>query len=295
MSKILRPVWAEKPKPISLALKALAIVCILAIILFPFLIMVSTSLSTQADITKAGGYVVWPHSVTFDAYRQIFAGQVVTRSIVITILVTVVGTAISLSTTVLAAWGLSRTGSLLQKPILGFVLITFLFTPGIIPLYLMVKQLGLLNNYWSLILPTAFSVFNMVILRGFMMGVPKELIDSAKIDGASELRVLLQIVVPLSRAPIAVIALFYAVGFWNAFFNALIYLSDSAKWTLQLVLRTYVLQGSTLVQPDPASTPPPAQAIQMAIVLLAVIPILLAYPFLQKHMTKGVLTGAVKG
>jgi len=294
MSTIQRPVWAGKPKPVALALKALALVFILAIILFPFLIVFSTSVSTKNEIDAAGGFVVWPTSFTLDAYKQVLTGGVVTRSVGITILVTVIGTAISLCSTVLAAWGLSRPGSLFHRPILGILLVTFLFTPGLIPVYLMVKQLGLLDSYWALILPGAFSVFNLVIVRGFMMGIPKELIDSAKIDGAGEWRILGTIVIPLSRSVIAVVGLFYAVGYWNAFFNAMLYLSDTSKWTLQLVLRTYVLQGTALVQ-DPSAAPPPAQSIQMAVVLIAIVPILLAYPLVQRHLTKGVLTGAVKG
>ena len=285
MSTIVRPAWAGKPKPVVLGLKAVGIVLILAVVLFPFLIVFSTSISSQDDITAAGGYVVWPRSFDLTAYVQILSGGVVTRAVVVTLLVTVVGTAISL------------TGSLFQRPLLTFVLITFLFAPGMIPLYLMVKQLGLLDNYWALILPGAFSVFNMVVVRGFMMSIPQELIDSAKIDGAGELRVLWQIVLPLSRAVIAVVGLFYAVGYWNAFFNALLYLSDSTKWTLQLVLRTYVLQGSNLVSGagSDATMQPPAESIQMAVVMIAIIPILAAYPMVQRHLTKGVLTGAVKG
>ena len=174
------------------------------------------------------------------------------------------------------------------------MLLTFLFSPGMIPLYLMVKQLGLLDNLWSLILPSAFSVFNMIVVRGFMMGIPQELVDSAKIDGAGELRILLRIILPLSRAVIAVVALFYAVGYWNSFFNAMLYIDDTSKWTLQLVLRTYVLQGSSLVEASTDSVTPPAQSIQMAVVMIAIIPILCAYPLVQRHLTKGVLTGALQ-
>ncbi|BBA99918.1 putative multiple sugar ABC transporter permease [Actinacidiphila reveromycinica] len=296
MSTIRRPVWAGKPKPVVLALKGVAVLFLLALILFPFLIVFSTSVSDNDDITAAGGYVVWPKSFNLSAYSQILSGGIVTRAIVVTALVTLIGTAISVTSTVLAAWALSRPGSLFQRPLLTFVLVTFLFTPGLIPLYLVVKQLGLVNNYWALILPSAFSVFNLVVVRGFMMGIPKELIDSAKMDGAGEWRVLWRIVLPLSRAVIAVVTLFYAVGYWNAFFNALLYINDSTKWTLQLVLRTYVLQGSSLVSGVGDTTiHPAAQSVQMAVVMIAIAPIALAYPFVQRHLTKGVLTGAVKG
>lgn len=294
MSTVVRPVWAGKPQPVVLLLKALAILVALTVALFPFLMVISTSLSSAADVTAAGGYVLWPRSVTFEAYEQILSGGLVTRAILVTAAVTAVGTTISVASTVLAAWALSRP-SFFQRPVLMFVLLTFLFSPGMIPLYLMVKQLGLLDSLWSLILPSAFSVFNMIVVRGFMMGIPQELVDSAKIDGAGELRILLRIILPLSRAVIAVVALFYAVGYWNSFFNAMLYIDDTSKWTLQLVLRTYVLQGSSLVEASTDSVTPPAQSIQMAVVMIAIIPILCAYPLVQRHLTKGVLTGAVKG
>ncbi|UVY82727.1 carbohydrate ABC transporter permease [Brachybacterium sp. NBEC-018] len=294
MSTVVRPVWAGKPQPVVLLLKALAILVALTVVLFPFLMVISTSLSSAADVTAAGGYVLWPRSVTFEAYEQILSGGLVTRAILVTAAVTAAGTTISVASTVLAAWALSRP-SFFQRPVLMFVLLTFLFSPGMIPLYLMVKQLGLLDSLWSLILPSAFSVFNMIVVRGFMMGIPQELVDSAKIDGAGELRILLRIILPLSRAVIAVVALFYAVGYWNSFFNAMLYIDDTSKWTLQLVLRTYVLQGSSLVEASTDSVTPPAQSIQMAVVMIAIIPILCAYPLVQRHLTKGVLTGAVKG
>ena len=163
----------------------------------------------------------------------------------------------------------------------------------------MVKQLGLLNSYASLILPVALNAFNLVVMRQFFLEIPHELVDSAKIDGASELRILWSVVLPLSGAVVAVIALLYAVFYWNAFFQALLYLSDSSMWPLQLVLRQYVIQGSPLpgvtAYSAPGGAPPPTQSIQMAVVVVATIPILLVYPFLQRYFTKGVLTGAIKG
>jgi ABC-type glycerol-3-phosphate transport system permease component len=178
-------------------------------------------------------------------------------------------------------------------------LLSLLFQPGIIPSYLVVKQLGLLNTYASLIVPVALNAFNLIVMRQFFMDIPQELIDSAKIDGAGELHILFRIVLPLSGAVLAVVALLYAVFYWNAFFQALLYLQDSAMWPLQLVLRQYVIQGSPLpgvtAYSAPGGSPPPTQSIQMAVVVVATLPILLVYPFLQKYFTKGVLTGAIKG
>ncbi|WP_248962804.1 carbohydrate ABC transporter permease [Sphaerisporangium perillae] len=297
MSVIDRPVWLGRPKPVAIALKALALVLISGVVIFPFLVVISTSLATKAEIDANGGYVLWPTHVSFDAYRQIFDGTQVSRSIVISVGVTVAGTAFSLFCTVLAAYGLSRRGSLFQRGLLTFVLVTLLFGPGMIPVYLMVKQLGMLNTYWALIIPGAVSAFNIVIIRGFIQGIPQELFDAARMDGAGEWRILWSIVLPLSKAVIAVVGLFLAVGYWNNYFGPLLYLNDSQMWPLQLVMRSFVLENhiSSNATQIPGQIRPPAQSIQMALVVIATVPILCVYPFLTRHMSKGMLTGAIKG
>ncbi|MFJ7625195.1 carbohydrate ABC transporter permease [Streptomyces sp. NPDC097595] len=297
MSSAIRPAWMERPTPLGNTAKSLVLAAIVLAVVFPFLIVISTSLAGQAEISEGGGFVLWPSHPTFEAYRSVLSGGIVTRAVLVSAAVTLAGTAISLTVTVLTAYGLSRSGTALHRPLLLIVLLTFLFTPGIIPSYLVVKQLGLLDNYASLILPTAISAFNVVIVRGFFQGIPQELLDSARIDGAGEWRILRTMVLPLSKAVVAVVGLFYAVAYWNAFFSATLYLSDSTKWPLQLVLRTYVLQGAPLAGMDQGAgdVPPPQQAVQMAVVVLAIIPILCVYPFVQRHFAKGVLTGAVKG
>jgi putative aldouronate transport system permease protein len=297
MTSVNRPVWLGKPKPVAIALKGLALILISAVVIFPFLVVVSTSVATKKEIDANGGYLIWPTQISFEAYRQIFDGTQVTRSIVISVGVTVVGTAFSLFCTVLAAYGLSRKGSLFQRGLLTFVLITLLFGPGMIPVYLMVKQLGMLNSYWALIIPGAVSAFNIVIIRGFIQGIPQELFDAARMDGAGEWRILWSIVLPLSRAVVAVVGLFLAVGYWNNYFGPLLYLNDTEMWPLQLVMRSFVLENNitTTATHIPGQIAPPAQSIQMALVVIATIPILCVYPFLTKHMSKGMLTGAIKG
>ncbi|WP_431032736.1 carbohydrate ABC transporter permease [Streptomyces sp. P6-2-1] len=292
-----RPVWAGKPKPIAVALKGLALVMICAVVLFPFLTVISTSLATQAQIDANGGYVIWPTHVSLEAYRHLFDGTQVGRSVVISFGVTVVGTFVSLLCTVLCAYGLSKRGSLFQRGLLGYVLLTLLFAPGIIPVYLMVKNLHLLDSYWALILPTAVSAFNVVIVRGFIQGIPQELFDAARMDGAGEWRIFFSLVLPLSRAVIAVVGLFIAVGYWNNYFSPLLYLNDTQKWPLQLVMRSFIFGGglSSTSQQLPGTEEPAAQSVQMALVVIATLPILCVYPFLQKHMSKGMLTGAIKG
>nr|WP_199520998.1 carbohydrate ABC transporter permease [Jiangella anatolica] len=299
-SRVMRPVWMERPSVASHVSKAAVLVAVCLLVAFPFLVIVSTSLSSAETLDRTGGYVVFPTSLDFSAYEAILSGGIVTRAVLVSVGVTVAGTAVSLVATVLLAYGLSRRGSFAHRTLLAIVLLTFLFPPGVIPSYLVVKELGLLDTYASLVLPTAVSAFNVVIMRGFFMNVPQELLDSARIDGAGEWRVLLTIVLPLSKAVLAVIGLFYAVAYWNAFFTAMLYLNDTAKWPLQLLLRTYVLGGSTLggsssFDPGGAASLPPVQSVQMAVVVIALVPILCVYPFLQRHFATGVLTGAVKG
>ncbi|MET7280093.1 carbohydrate ABC transporter permease [Kribbella sp. NPDC005582] len=268
----------------------------IVLVVLPFVSVVSTSLSDQETLNRAGGFVLWTNSPTLDSYRQVFDGGIVTRALLVSATVTAVGTAISVSATIGLAFGLSRPKSPGSKPILMMVLFTLLFSPGLIPSYLMVKQLGLIDSYWALILPVAVNAFNVIVVRSFFMDLPQELIDSARIDGATEWKILTRITLPLSRAAIAVVSLFYGVGYWNAFFNAMLYLNDAAKWPLQLVLRQYAINGNAF---DPAGSqgfvPPPQQAMQMAVLVVSIVPVIVVYPFLQKHFAKGMLTGAVKG
>jgi putative aldouronate transport system permease protein len=290
-----RPAWLEHETIFEKAVKVTVFGIVLILVIYPFLSVLATSLASEADVIKNGGLVIWPENPTLNSYRTIFAGGVVTRAITVSVAITVIGTLMSLAVTILMAYGLSRKiwGG---KFFLLLALTTLLFTPGIIANYLAVKQLGLLNTYASLILPVVCNAFNLVVLRQFFMNIPSELVDSAKIDGANDWDILTRIVLPLSKAVVAVIALFYAVGYWNNFFNALLYLNDSSMWPLQLVLRLYVVQGAPLPSAgDVVENAPPLQSIQMAVVVVALIPILLVYPFLQRYFTRGVLSGAIKG
>ncbi|OON80123.1 carbohydrate ABC transporter permease [Streptomyces tsukubensis] len=281
------------------ALKSLLLlVCVLLVVL-PFLAIISTSIADPAQITEAGGFVLWPDNPTLASYTALLSGGLVSKAMMVSVGVTVAGTALSLITSIMLAYGLSRPGSFGHKPILMLLLMSLLFVPGVIPTYLMVRQLGLINSYWSLILPTMINAFNVIVLRSFFMGIPRELIDAARIDGASEWSILTRIVLPLSKASIGVIGLFYAVTYWNAFFNALLFMNDASKWPMQLVLRTYVINNASLSggQLDVAAGAPvpPAQSLQAAILILSIVPIVVVYPFVQRHMNKGVMIGAVKG
>ncbi|WP_157975558.1 carbohydrate ABC transporter permease [Brachybacterium sp. YJGR34] len=281
-------------RPLAIA-KGIVIVTISLAVLVPMLVVVSTSFASGEQIREAGGYVLFPTDPSLEAYRTIFASPLVFRALGVSVFITVVGTLLALFVTICMAYALSRP-VLGGKVMLMAIILTLFFTPGLIPMFLMVKQLGLLDSVWSLILPGVFAGFNFIVMRSFFMGIPTELTEAARIDGASDFRILRSIVLPLSKAVIAVVGLFYAVGFWNSFFNAMLYINDQSLWPIQMILRSYVIQGTSLTADQlgvQQSAPP--QSIKMAVVVVALAPIVAIYPFLQKYFSKGVITGAIKG
>ncbi|SDU79814.1 carbohydrate ABC transporter permease [Jiangella alkaliphila] len=293
-----RPVWMEKPSRLVQGIKFIALLISVVLVIVPFWTVIATSFADQETINaNAGGMVMWPTGFTVSSYEALLNGGVVTRALAISVLVTVVGTLLSLAVTACLAFWLSRPGALGAKPMLLLVLGSVLFSPGLIPNYLVVKELGLLDSYWSLILPVMVNGFNVIVMRAFFQNLPQELFESAAIDGASSATVLVKIVLPLSKAVLAVIGLFYAVAYWNAFFNALLYIQSADKWPMALVLRTFVVNQTTIGGDQVGATEalPPQLSLQMAILVLATVPILIVYPFLQKHFAKGVMIGAVKG
>lgn len=294
-SRPARPAWMEKPRPVTQAAKAVALTAVVLLVTVPFLIIVSTSFADNKDVVDNGGWVLWPAHPTLRAYRELFDGGIVTHALWVSAGVTLAGTAASLACTIGLAYALSRKDVFGGKPILLLILFTFLFPPGMIPGFLLVKGLNMLDSYSSLIAPFLINVFNLVVLRGFFQSVPEELYEAARLDGASEWLMLRKIVLPLSKAALAVVGLFYAVSYWNAWFYASIYL-DADHWPLQQVLRTYVIGGAQLADSSAgdASAVAAPQTIQMAVLVVATVPILAVYPFLQKYFTKGVLTGAIK-
>ncbi|MGW6526294.1 carbohydrate ABC transporter permease [Streptomyces sp. NPDC054962] len=294
MSTHVRPGWMEKPRPATQAAKAVALAAVVLLVCVPFLVIVSTSLAAPREVVANGGWVLWPEHPTLEAYRDILDGGIVTHALAVSAGVTLVGTALSLLCTVTLAYALSRPGVFGGRPVLLLILFTFLFPPGMIPGFLLVKELDLLGSYGSLVLPVLVNVFNLVVLRGFFQGIPEELYEAARLDGAGDWRALWSIVLPLSKAALAVVGLFYAVAYWNSWFYASLYL-ESDQWPVQQVLRTYVVAGSGLTDTTTGeATVNAPQTIQMAVLVIATVPILLVYPFLQKYFTKGVLTGAVK-
>jgi putative aldouronate transport system permease protein len=297
-----RPAWEEKPTVAGQAGKTTVLAVVLAVVLVPIYMVVITSFSSQGSVNQAGGLVLVPHGLTTAAYQQIFTNKLVMHSLLVSFGITVIGTVLSMVVTILCAYGLSRPHSFAHRPIVLILVATMFFSGGIIPTFLVVSALGGYDNYWSLILPSAVSVFNILVVRAFFAGTSQELIDAASIDGAGDWRTLWSVVLPTSRAVTAVVALFYAVGYWNTFFSALLYLPDNEKWPLQMVIYTYTLQGNSMPGTGVTNTGQyfgqqqvAALAIQMAVVTLTLVPIVVIYPFVQRHFAKGVLLGAVKG
>lgn len=290
------PAWMEKPSRAGSVGKGVLIAIISMLVCYPFVTVLATSFASEEDITVAGGMVLWPKHPTTAAYDKIFAGGTVTHALIISIVVTLVGTALSMFCTITLAYALSRKGVTGGRFVLSVVLFTMLFSPGIIANFLAVKSLGLLGTFAAVILPVMVSPFNLIVMRSFFMGLPDELYDAARIDGAGEFRILATLALPLSKGVSAVVALFYAVSYWNSFFLAMLYLG-SDKWPLAMVLRQYVLLGQPMSGNNTTTSEAavPSQAIQMAVVIVALVPILAVYPFLQRFFTKGVLTGAIKG
>ncbi|RRR95628.1 carbohydrate ABC transporter permease [Glycomyces terrestris] len=287
--------WLSPPSPWIRAVKAVVIGLIVITMLYPLVYVIAMSFAAPSQ-ARAG--VVFPTEFSLDAYRAIFNGGTVTQGLQNSLFITLTGTLLSLTATSMLAWGLARTRQVPgAKFVLVMILATMFFSAGIIPNFMLVKYLGLLDSTWSLIIPGLISAFNMIVIRNFFQGLPEELIEAARIDGAGEWRIFLQIVLPLSKPVLAVMGLFYAVGYWNTYFNALLYINDSEKWPIQVVLQQYVLAGvqipGAVVSPD--QPPPPGVTLQMAVIVLATVPILVVYPFLQRYFTSGVLTGAVKG
>ncbi|MBZ4665626.1 carbohydrate ABC transporter permease [Mahella sp.] len=273
------------------------LVVISLIVIVPILYTISVSLTPYADTLKRGGVILWPTNITFEYYGYVFnENSPVPRAYLITGIVTVIGTAISLLITAFTAYPLSKRYLPGRNGIMWIFFFTMLFGGGLIPTYLVIRSLGLINTLWALMIPSAMSVYNMIIMRTFFSGIPDSLEESAKLDGANDITILFRIVLPLSMPVLATLGLFYAVGKWNMFFDALIYINDRSKYTLQVVLREILLMSQlTELIPERASALPPQLPLQMATTMVAVIPMLCLYPFLQRYFVQGVMIGAIKG
>lgn len=272
----------------------LTIIAIITVL--PFLHVVAGSFTTSAELAVKR-FILIPTEWSLDAYRFIFSTNTIFRAMGVSVGVTLFGTIFSMLITSLMAYGLARRDLDGRKYIMFLVVFTMLFSGGLIPSFLVVKELGLIDTYAALILPSTISAFNLIILKNFFQNIPEGLEESAKIDGSSDFGILFRIVLPLSMPAIATLSLFYAVTYWNTYLSAILYLNDSAKWPIQVLLRQIVVLASGLdTSPDlDASVPPPEQTLKMAVIVVATLPILCVYPFLQKHFAKGAMLGSIKG
>nr|WP_235550463.1 carbohydrate ABC transporter permease [Paenibacillus sp. Soil750] len=263
----------------------------------PFLYMVLGSFAAPEEYAKQG-IVLIPTQFSLSAYTYIFSTDTIMRSLLNTVIITIAGTFINIVFTSLMAYPLSRKELLGRRPVMLLIIFSMLFSGGMIPTFLIVKALGLTNTLWSLLLPGAISAFNLIILKNFFQQMPEGLEESAKIDGCNDMMILFRIILPLSMPAIATFSLFYAVGHWNSFFSAILYINDTTKWPIQVLLRQVVIMSEGGIgdssQVNEAVALPP-QSLKMAVITVSTLPILIVYPFLQKHFAKGVLLGSVKG
>lgn len=282
-------------------LNTIFLVIVLILIVYPLIFVLSASISDPAAVSS-GKMWLWPVDITFKGYERVFADGAIWRGYANTILYTAVGTAIHLFVLLPCAYALSRKELLWKKGILWFILFTMLFNGGLIPTYLIVKSLGMLDTMWAIVIPNVVGAWSILVARAFFQqSIPDQLVEASKIDGASDFYIFIRIVLPLSLPIVAVMALFHAVNLWNQYFNALIYLSDRDKFPLQLILREILVvnqmqlndpgSGSAESLVDQVKT---AGLIKYAVIIVSSLPLLLVYPFIQKYFVQGVLIGSIK-
>ncbi|TBL81805.1 carbohydrate ABC transporter permease [Paenibacillus thalictri] len=274
------------------------LVCFSLAALFPIYYVFVVSFTDPSEYIQ-GGIILWPKIWTLASYKYLMSTQSFIRSIGVSCFLAVVGTVLSLLVTSAFAYMLSRRQLYGRRLIMLSVLLTTLFQPGIIPPYLVVKELGLINNIWSLILPVLTSGWYVLLMKGFFDSIPVSLEEAATIDGCGDLGIWFRVILPLSMPAMAAFGLFYAVAYWNTFFNAVLFINDHTKWPLQVLLQNMLIDSSTAAGGDAAAEMTaeqriPPETLKMAAVVIATVPILLVYPFLQKHFAKGAMVGSVK-
>jgi len=275
-------------------LNLLLLVGLAAITVLPLLYVLAGSFAGEAEIASRP-FFLWPEKFVTGTYAYIFSTDTFVRSIVTTVCVTLVGTVVQVMLTFTMAYPLAKRYLPGRALVLNLVIFTLVFSGGMIPTYLVVRDLGLLNSYWALILPLAINPFYLIIVKSFFQELPQALEEAARIDGCTEMGVFFKIVLPLSKPIIATFSLFYAVGIWNDYMSPLLYVNDASKWTLQMLVRQFTSSdaANTVGQLDQTWIPP-EQGLKFAVIVVATLPILCFYPFLQKHFAKGVLIGSVK-
>ena len=263
--------------------------------LFTFACVVPFWYVIMSSFSQTPGFYI--EDFTLDGYKYIFSTNTLMRSLGNTVYITVVGTVLKLLVTSMMAYALAETSVPGRKLVLNLVIFTMLFSGGMIPTYFIVRGTGLMNSLWSLIIPGLVSPFNLIVMKNFFQGIPADIRESARIDGCHEMVLLFRIILPLSTASLATFGLFYAVGLWNTYMSAMLYIPDNSKWPIQSLLRQIVYVSSSIGNEDAVDSEVAllASSIKMAVIIVATTPIICLYPFLQKHFAKGVMVGAVKG
>lgn len=275
----------------------LLMLVVMCIILIPLLHVVAASFSNPSDYVRHEGLLLFPIHFCLDAYKAVAQNKNILTGYLNTIFVVGIGTALNMLLTMIAAYVLSRKRVMWNNLMMLLLVFTMYFEGGMIPFYLVVKAVGLDNSIWSLIVPTAINTYNLIIMRTSMAAVPESLEESAKLDGAGHWTILWKIMVPLVKPTIAVLCLYYAVANWNSWFNAMLFIHDRVKYPLQLVLREILIQNDTTAMTAGGGNDSYliSETIQYATIVVATLPIMCVYPFVQKYFVKGVMIGAVKG
>lgn len=267
--------------------------------LYPMIYVLFASLSDSNLLMAHEGLLLKPLGFSFSSYKKVIENPMILLGYKNTLFILVVGLIVNMTLTTLAAYFLSRKNVLFKNPIMALILFTMYFSGGLIPTYMIVRSLGLDDTLWSLILPGAVSTYNIIIMRTGFVAVPESLHEAATIDGANEASILVRIYLPLVKATMAVIVLYYAVGHWNSWFNAAIYLNTRDKFPLQLVLREILISNDVSSMNNAAGSASDSESVAMSIryatIMVATLPILVVYPFLQKYFVGGVMIGSVKG
>lgn len=270
------------------------LICVAMATLYPVWYIFVVSLSDTAHVVQ-GKVFLWPKGLNLEAYREVLEDSKIPRAYLNTIFYTTLGTTINLLMTAVAAYPLSHRDFFGRKWFMLMIVLTMFLNPGIIPNYLLVQKLGMIDTFWALVIPNAIWTFELIILKSFYESMSSSIREAARIDGASEFRILFSIIIPLAKPALASIGLFYFMGHWNSYFLPMIYLNDSVKYPLQVVLRDMLIfnEGNRSNLVDAAALAP--QALKNATIVLSMIPVLMIYPFAQKYFAKGVMLGAEKG
>ncbi len=279
-----------------------AMVLLAFIMVYPLWYCVAGSLNEGMDYLR-GGVFLWPRKWTLANYKAVFLDSAILNAFWVTIWKCLVGTVTSVLCTAMVAYAITRPKLRLKKLYIPFIMLTMFFSGGLIPYFILIVDLGLYDSFWVYIIPTMFSAYNMIIIQSFMRELPSELIESAKLDGASEYRIFFQMILPLSKPVLATIALFTVVTHWNSYFDSMMYTSSQELQTIQLFLKKVITDPSvsrglgsaaTIAIPDQAATLTP-QVVKLATMVVTALPVVCIYPFLQRYFVKGVTVGAVKG